>query len=159
MKHWLLLGVVLSAVWLGWSGYFDQPFLLLLVLFSVAVTVALAMRMRIVDDEGTPIGFGLRPLSFAVWLCKEIVKSNMVVTRIILNPALPIKPQLVRVKANQRTVLGRVILANSITLTPGTVSIDMQQDQIWVHSLSAEGAAEDASGDMDRRICALEAKT
>lgn len=158
MKHWLLLGVILSAVWFGWSGYFDQPFLLLLGLLSVITTVMLALRMGIVDDEGTPIGFGLRPLSFAVWLLKEIVKANLEVTRVILDRDLPIRPHMVRVKSTQRTELGRVILANSITLTPGTVSVDMQNDQIWVHSLSSEGAEDDASGDMDRRVSALEAR-
>lgn len=157
VKHWLLLGVFLSAVWLAWSGYFDQPFLLLLGLASVVSTVILAIRMQIVDDEGTPVEFGLRPLAYALWLCKEIVKANIEVARIILDPDLPIRPQIFRVKTTQRTELGRVILANSITLTPGTVSIDMQENQIWIHALSLENAEEDSSGDMDRRVLALEA--
>ena len=148
---------MLAAIWLAWSGYFDQPFLLLLGLLSVASAVALAMRMRIVDEEGTPIGFRLRPLFYALWLVKEIVKANLEVTRTILDPSLPIHPQLVCVKANQKTELGRVILANSITLTPGTVSVSLQHDQIWVHALSPEGAEEDSSGDIDRRVCELEA--
>ena len=157
MKHWLLLGVILSAVWLAWSGYFDQPFLLLLGFGSVAATVQLAVRMGIVDDEGTPLDYRFRPLSFGIWLGKEIVKSNIEVTRLILDPAMPIRPQMFKVKASQRTELGRVIFANSITLTPGTVSVGLDNNQIWVHALSFEGAAEDLSGEMARRVCALEA--
>ena len=159
MKHWLILSVFLSAVWLAWSGYFDQPFLLCLGLASVAMTVGLASRMRIVDDEGTPLEFGLRPIPYGVWLLKEIVQANIDVARRILDPELPIYPNLVCVKANQRTELGRVILANSITLTPGTVSVDMQNDRIWVHALSLEAADEDASGDMDHRVRSLEASS
>ena len=157
MKHWLTLGVFLSAVWLAWSGYFDQPFLLGLGLLSVMGTVSLASRMRIVDDEGTPLDFGLRPVPYAFWLIREVVKANIDVAARILDPELPIHPRLVCVKARQKTELGRVILANSITLTPGTVSIDMQGHQIWVHSLTLEAAEEDVSGEMDRRVCALEA--
>jgi len=159
VKHWLLLGVILSAVWLAWSGHYDQPFLLLLGVLSVVATVRLAVRMRIVDDEGTPLDFGFRPIPFGIWLCKEIVKSNIEVTRLILDPALPIHPQLFRVTSSQKTELGRVIYANSITLTPGTVSIDLQGSQLWVHALSFKGVAEDLSGDMDDRVCALEAAT
>ena len=159
VKHWLPLGIFLSAAWLAWSGYFDQPFLLLLGLMSVALTVSLASRMSIVDDEGTPLDFGLRPLAYALWLVKEIVMANIDVARRILDPELPICPKMVCVKANQKTELARVILANSITLTPGTVSVDMQREQIWVHALSLEGAEDDAAGNMDRRVCALEATT
>lgn len=132
---------------------------MLLALLSVVATVRLAVRMGIVDDEGTPLDYGFRPIPFGVWLGKEIVKSNIEVTRLILDPTLPIRPQLFQVKASQKTSLGRVIFANAITLTPGTVSIDLEDDQIWVHALSFEGAAEDLSGDMDDRVRALEAST
>ena len=60
------------------------------------------------------------------------------------------------VKSTQKTDLGRVIFANSITLTPGTVSVDMLDDQIVVHALTDEAAAEDASGEMNRRVTDLE---
>lgn len=156
VKNWLTLSAFLSAAWLAWSGYFDQPFLLLLGLMSVVATVSLASRMRIIDDEGTPLKFGLRPIPYAFWLVKEIVLANIDVARRILDPELPIRPKMVCVKANQKTELGRVIHANSITLTPGTVSVDIQNDQIWVHSLTLEGADADSTGDMDRRICVLE---
>lgn len=156
MKHWLILGIFLAAIWLTWSGYFDQPFLLFLGLLSVVATVTLASRMGIVDDEGTPTDFGLRPIPYACWLISEIVKANLEVTRRILDPDLPIRPRMICIKANQKTDLGKVIFANSITLTPGTVSVDMEHDRIWVHALSHAEADDDASGDMDRRVCDLE---
>ena len=120
------------------------------------MVVLLAGRMEITDDEGAPIGLGLRPIGYAVWLAREIVRSNIEVTRLILDPNLPIHPRMIRVEANQKTELGRVILANSITLTPGTVSVDIQGNRIWVHALSFDDTEDDLSGDMDRRVCKLE---
>ena len=113
--------------------------------------------MRIVDEEGAPVQLGIRPFTtYAPWLIKEIVKSNLEVTKIILAPKLELQRNLIEVGANPKTDLGRVILANSITLTPGTVSVSMKDDRILVHALSFEGAEEDLSGDMDRRVRKLE---
>ena len=157
VKRTISLTVALATCWLLWSGHLlDHPFLLLLGATSVASVVWIAIRMEITDEEGAPINMGLRPLSYAVWLAKEIVEANIEVARVILSRKLSVRPRMIRVKASQESEIGRVILANSITLTPGTVSVDMQGDRIWVHALSFEGAEEDLSGDMDRRVCALE---
>ena len=112
--------------------------------------------MHIADEEGVPIELGLRPFVYAIWLIKEIVLANIDVARRVLDPRLPIRPRLIRVKASQTGDLGRVIYANSITLTPGTVSVDMQGDEITVHALTADAADEDKSGEMDRRVTELE---
>ncbi len=154
MKRTILLFMLLAVTWWLWSGHIEA-FILLLGLASVIAVVWLARNMGITDAEGAPLVQG-RVFIYAVWLAKEIVKANVEVARVILDPNLPIRPRLIRIRANQKTELGRVILANSITLTPGTVSVDMQGDRIWVHALSFEGAEEDLSGDMDRRICRLE---
>lgn len=122
------------------------------------LVVWLSRRMNIVDEEGVPLQLGLRPfIYYAPWLLKEIVVANIDVTRRILHPKLPIRPTIVQVRASQKGDLGRVIYANSITLTPGTVSVDMEGDRITVHALSFEGAEEDMAGEMDRRVSKLEA--
>ncbi len=157
MKYTISLTVTLVASWLLWSGHFDNPFLLTLGALSVAFSLYLSMRMGIVDEEGAPAHLGVRPLTwYTPWLVKEIVISNIEVAQIIVDPSLPIKRNLVRITASQKTPLGRVILANSITLTPGTVSVNMEGDKIIVHALSFEGAVEELSGEMDRRVCRLE---
>ena len=115
--------------------------------------------MGILDSETVPVWLGVRPFThYAPWLIKEIVKANLDVTGRILHRRMPIQPTMTEVYPTQRTELGRVILANSITLTPGTVSVDMQDRCIRVHSLTAAGAEEDASGDMDRRVSRLEGR-
>lgn len=112
--------------------------------------------MRIVDEEGAPVHLGIRPLLYAPWLIKEIVKSNVEVTKIVLSPEMKLQRNLIEVGAHPKTALGKVILANSITATPGTVAVSLEDDRILVHALSFEGAEEDLSGEMDRRVCKLE---
>lgn len=113
--------------------------------------------MDIFDHEEHPVH--VHPIKLIVywfWLSKEVIKWNLDVAWRILQPAMPIQPRLIKVRTSQRTELGQVIYANSITLTPGTVSIDLQGYEIEVHSL-ADLAAEDLlTGDMDRRISAIE---
>lgn len=156
MKYSLVLGMTLFGVWLLWSGHYT-PLLISFGAVSCMLVVLLSHRMNIIDEEGVPVHLGLRPFyDYAPWLLKEIVLANIDVARRILDPGLPIRPTIVWVRASQKGDLGRVIYANSITLTPGTVSIDMVGDQIAVHALSYEGAAEDMAGDMDRRVSNLE---
>jgi multicomponent Na+:H+ antiporter subunit E len=157
LKYTITLTALLVASWLLWSGHFHSPFLLALGALSVAFSIYLTMRMGIVDEEGAIVHLGLRPFtSYAPWLIKEIVVSNIEVTQIIIDPEMPIRRNLVEVTASQKTALGRVILANSITLTPGTVSVNVEGDRIIVHALSFEGGEEDLSGEMDERVCRLE---
>ncbi|MGB7327268.1 MAG: Na+/H+ antiporter subunit E [Rubripirellula sp.] len=157
MKYTLTLGAALLANWLLWSGHFDNPFLIGMGIVSCGVSLWLSRRMEIVDEEGAPAQLGVRPFThYAPWLIKEIVVSNIQVAKIILSAKMPLRRNIVMVKASQKSPLGRVIMANSITLTPGTVSMDLIGDKIKVHALSLEDAEEDMSGDMDRRITRLE---
>jgi multicomponent Na+:H+ antiporter subunit E len=122
---------------------------------SCLFVLYLSHRMGIDDSEGAPL-LGIRPLGYAGWLAVEIVKCNIDVASRILNPGLPIQPQVIRVRSTQKTDLGRVVLANSITLTPGTVSMEIRGDEITVHALTSDAADFDASGEMNRRVTAVE---
>ena len=158
MKYSFTLCLALAGSWLVWSGHFE-PFVLILGGLSCLLSLWICVRMRIVDEEGAPIELGIRPFtSYMPYLFKEIIISNLEVTKIILSPKLKLQRNLIEVGANPKTELGKVILANSITLTPGTVSVNMEDDRILVHALSFEGAEDDLSGDMDRRVCKLEGK-
>jgi multicomponent Na+:H+ antiporter subunit E len=149
------LFAVLGAVWLLWSGHYTGLMLTLGAL-SCALVVYIAHRMDVIDHEGHPIHLTWRFPAFWAWLMVEIVKSNIDVTRRVLHPKLPIDPRLFVVKTSQHTDLGRVIYANAITLTPGTVSTDVRADSIQVHALSAEGEAGLMDGAMDAKVTTLE---
>ena len=152
-----MLTAALVASWLIWSGHFHDPFLLFLGALSVAFSVYLSLRMGVVDDEGVPGRLSPGPFAaYLPWLAKEVIASNIEVTQVIIDPEMPIKRNLVEVTASQKTALARVILANSITLTPGTVSVNVEGDKIIVHALSFEGSQEDMSGEMDERVSGLE---
>ena len=156
MKHVAALSVGLFAVWLLWSGYWENTFLVVLGALSCIVTVILALRMNLVDAEGVPVEIALRLLRYAPWLVWQVFLANLHVARRILDRKLPIHPAVIRVKPGQKRDLGRVIYANSITLTPGTVSIDIDENEITVHALTRETASDLRSGAMDRRVTWLE---
>jgi multicomponent Na+:H+ antiporter subunit E len=155
LKYTISLGLVLFGVWLLWSGHYTAV-LLSFGGVSCIVAVAIVRRMKIVDRESAPIEVTLGALLYLPWLLWEIVKANLDVARRILDPRLPISPRIIRVKAGQRHDIARVIYANSITLTPGTVSIDVEGDEITVHALTEEAARGVESGEMARRVTRLE---
>ena len=152
MKSAINLSLILIATWLLWSGYFTLMPITLGVLSCLGV-VALVRRMRFVDNEEI---LPLRAALYAPWLLWEIFKANVDVARRILDPKLPISPRLIKVKATQKRELGRVIYANSITLTPGTVSVEMEDDVITVHALTREAAEGVQTGAMDAKVTRLE---
>lgn len=159
MLHAAGVFLALSAFWLLLSGMFT-PFLLAAGAGCALAVLAFARRMDVVDHEGHPIHLGWRAaVSYWPWLLREIVKSSWDVSRRILDPRLPISPTLVRFRPSQATPLGLVIHANSITLTPGTISVEVAPGEFLVHALTAEGAAGLAGSEMDRRVAAMERGT
>lgn len=151
----LSLFLALFGFWLLLSGYF-VPFLIAAGAGSAGAVVLLAHRMQVVDHESVPINFIWRIPIYWPWLFKEIAKSAWTVARIIVNPRLPISPTLVRVRTSQKTSVGVVTYANWITLTPGTVSVEVNREEILVHALTREGADGLLEGEMARRVTQFE---
>ena len=140
----------MAATWLTLSGYF-KPMLLGLGVISIALVVWMAQRMRILDGETVPYVTIPQTLVHFTWLFGEIVKANIAVVKAVLSPGMEISPTLVRVPTPQKTDIGRVMFANSITLTPGTVSVEMNNDHILVHALLSEMAAPEDFAEMGER--------
>ena len=156
--RYIFMSIVAFGTWLLWSGHYtlDHTLVLAMGILSCAFVVYLAGRLSIVDEEGHPIHLAWGLVLYIPWLLWAIFKSNIDVAKRILNPRLPIAPRIVRVNGTQKTDLCRVIFANSITLTPGTVSLDLDEEDIVVHALTEEAADDVQSGDMDSRVTALE---
>jgi len=150
----LLLLALLITAWLLWSGQF-KPLLLALGAFSCLLVGYLTQRMGYFDNEVFALRFGLRLFSYLAWLAKEVVLSSVEVARVVLDPRLPISPQVVEIKASADHPVDLTILGNSITLTPGTLALDVHRGVIKVHSLTKAGADHLVSGEMDRRVAAL----
>lgn len=157
MLHSASLFLSLYLFWLLLSGFFTA-FLLSAGVGCALAVVWFARRMDVVDAEGHPIHLGPKALLYWPWLLREIVKSAWDVSKIILHPKLPISPTLVRFKPTQKTDVGLVLHANSITLTPGTIAIEAGPDEFLVHGLTRSGAQGVVASEMDRRVSACEGK-
>jgi len=147
--------LVFAGLWLLLSGHFE-PLPLASGGVSVVLTVWLARRMGVLDFEGQPVEMALHLVGFVAWTVWLVILANLQVAKVILSPALRIHPHLIRIRPNQRTHLGRVIHANAITITPGTISLDVRDDLILVHALTDDAADEDSSGRLDRAVTRLE---
>lgn len=133
--------VLIFAFWLLLSGH-SEPLLIGLGILSTLLTIYLSARMKVIDAESFPLKQIPRLLRFYLFLAKEIVLANFDVIKRILKPGSSISPKVIELPARQTTDLAKVIYANSITLTPGTVTLDITAKQLKVHALSEE-AAED----------------
>lgn len=146
--------IAISLLFIFWfllSGH-TETLLILLGLASTLLTALLAKRMRVIDHESYPVHLSLRLLRFYVYLGKEIVLSNLDVIKRILQPGRSISPTTVDLPASKRSNLAKVVYANSITLTPGTVTLALSDQRISVHALTRQAAEQLQSGAMAEAV-------
>lgn len=150
MVHSIGAFVSLYVFWLLLSGFFT-PFLLAAGVGSAVAVVLFTRRMHVLDPEGQPLQLLLPAALYWIWLLWQIVLSGWAVCRLIVDPKLPISPTLVRFRPGQKTAVGLVSHANSITLTPGTISVEVGPDEFLVHAITREGAAGCIDSEMNER--------
>ncbi len=158
MVRRLVFVLLLFLFWLLLSGMFT-PFLLMAGVGSSIAAVFLAWRMRVASgDRSERENFPrlIACVAYAPWLMREIAVAAWDVTKRILHPRLPISPTLVEFEPAQKTNAGLLIHANSITLTPGTISVEVEPGRFLVHALTQEGALSLAGSEMNRRCAELE---
>jgi multicomponent Na+:H+ antiporter subunit E len=143
-----LLFVVCVAFWLVLSGHYTLLYVGLGIV-SAALVTWLNRRDEIVSDVVRALP---RLVTYLPWLLVQIVRSNLQVARLVLDPRLPIDPVVVRVRTGMRQDLAVATLANSITLTPGTVTVDIDGDELVIHALTPDTAAGVVAGEMARRV-------
>jgi multicomponent Na+:H+ antiporter subunit E len=154
----MLRFIVLVIAWLAWSGHYtlESPLIAAFGAASCTAVFLLSRRMQRFAPIGINPNFGWGLLRYPVWIAIEILKANLAVARIVVSPRLAISPCVIRVPASQHSEPGRVLFANSITLTPGTISLEVASDCIEVHALTREIADDLLSGSMDRALSAME---
>lgn len=150
----LLLFALLIFAWLFWSGLY-QPLLLILGAFSCMLTCYLAYRMRYFHDDTYPLRLSIGLLPYLAWIMKEVLHSSLQVSRLILDPRLPVSSRVIELDATGLHPVDQAILGNSITLTPGTLTLDVHRGIIKVHCLTEDDAEALLSGDMLSRVAAL----
>jgi multicomponent Na+:H+ antiporter subunit E len=142
--------IAASLIFLFWfmlSGH-TEVLLIVLGIASTLLSVFLSKRMNIIDRESYPFSLGMHLLRYYLFLARKIVLANLDVIKRIIKPGQTISPQVIKLPASKHTDLSKVIYANSITLSPGTVTLELAGDEIKVHTLSKEGAAELKTGRM-----------
>lgn len=153
MVRFINVGGLLFAIWLLLSGHYT-PLVTGFGVVSCGLVVFIAGRMRVLDEEGHPLPWGL--VTYAPWLAWEVWKANVAVLKVVLHPRLPIQPQVVYFEGSQETDFGRVVYANSITLTPGTITTGVAGRHFQVHALTRAAVDGTEEGEMDRRVTRME---
>ncbi len=152
----LLTATILLGLWLLMSGIYE-PLIIGFGVGSVLIVIGITKRMDAIDDDR--IDVRLKPVAFVgyiLWLLVEIAKANLAVTRLILAPKMQLRQHLFPVRYTQDSDLGQVIFANSITLTPGTISVECEPGHFLVHAVDYSADDNLALADMDRRVTRVE---
>ena len=155
MKYSISLFLTLAAFWLLNSGHYTG-LILMLGLASIVLVLTISRKMDVVDHESQPLHLTPTIFGYFLWLIKEIILANITVVKHIWLGKDSISPTLEKITISQQTDMGKVIYANSITLTPGTVAIDHAGDEIIVHALLRKDIESLKAGEMDRRVTMLE---
>lgn len=148
---------ILAALWLLMSGLWDKPLILIFGVISIFVTLYAVHRMMTADGE--QLLFPVNPIklvTYTLWLLVEIAKSNWTVTKVILSGKMPERQKFMLTAVTQKADINKVIYANSITLTPGTITVETENDRFLVHALQSGDDDIEALEDMDRRVTAIE---
>jgi len=155
MKHTINLSLSLAIFWLLSSDQYST-LMLSLGIVSIVLVLFIAHRMDVVDHQYHALHLSFKFPGYFFWFLKELILSNIAVVKCIWLGNDSISPTLTTLKATQNTDVGKVIYANCITMTPGTVTIELVGDRLLVHALQKETIAELNAGEMDRRITLLE---
>lgn len=150
-----MFAFILCLYWFLLSGH-TSILLLTLGLASVVLVIWLVSRMDRKDRAPARMIFSLEMLSYLSWLVWQVIITNIDVARRIWNPSLPIEPESRKIKVSINDPLIKTIYANSITLTPGTVTTEVGEDYFIVHALNVESLDELEEGEMERRLSRLE---
>ena len=154
LRQLLVAFVLLMLVWLLWSGLY-KSLLIGLGVFSCLLSLWLAKRTGFLS-----LRINLRSLlrlpALCWWVLKEVVQSSISVARIILSPSLPIQPEWVEFTTTEKTEMGKVIIGNAITLSPGTVTVNVEEDRLLVHCLTQESADSLRSREVEVHTARLE---
>ncbi|MDX1490709.1 MAG: Na+/H+ antiporter subunit E [Pseudohongiellaceae bacterium] len=142
---------LLIAFWLLNSGHYT-PLILGLGAASIVLVFVTVTRMKVVDEESLPFHLARELPSYYIWLIGELIKSNLQVVRRIWSSSAELNPAMETIEITQHSDMGRVILANSISLTPGTMTTAVTDNSITVHALDKSSIDELKGGEFGARI-------
>jgi multicomponent Na+:H+ antiporter subunit E len=149
-----LFPLAMFGIWILFSGKI-QVFHLSVGVAAVILVTWLSLRLVSRDEAARPKMRIFATVWYVCWLAVQMVLSAIYVMRVIVNPKKHLDPRIVELHSPQPSNLSRVLLANSITLTPGTLTVDLEDDMFVVHALTQKTADDLLTDDMGRRVAAL----
>ena len=156
MLSFLLTAIIMFGFWFSLSGQTKPIFLIIGAVCSLLVAFWSHDLLIGKKEKGPYLKRTLRMLLYLPWLAWQIVLSNVHLVYLVLHPKMPIDPTLIRFKHNIRTNMGITLLANSITLTPGTITIEADRDEYIVHAISRKTAEDLLAGVMQAKVKEIE---
>ena len=165
LSHFLELAIGLFAIWVLLSGKFEIKFLLIGLFSSLLVSFICLPLLLIRNTETGKTYFlfqvnYLKLIPYCVWVLKEIFKSTIDVSREILKPHIDYVPRMVYFSMPFENPMAYVVLANSIILTPGTITIDVMDGGVFeVHAINKTAADDMLSGNMAKKVAAVFGET
>lgn len=155
MRH--LLGLIggLAVLWLLLSGHY-APLTLTFGALSCVATALLCRRLGPIDGQSVPLALLPRLPGFALWLIWQIMRASVDVSWRILRGRAAISPRVVALDLRRHTPVGQAILANATTLTPGSVTVGLEDGQALVHALTQASATDVSRGELATRVARLE---
>ncbi len=148
LKDLLLKAAALFGLWLVLSGQYDAVHVVLGACFSLAI----AWLHAAAPKAGRASFPWIRFILYLPWLFSRIVFSGLHITRLVLDPRMPLDPKLIRYRTQLRDPVAQVLLGNSITLTPGTVTAEISTSELVVHALDGHSASDLVSQRLERKV-------
>ena len=140
IRNRFVLFATLLLFWIMLNGTLAIDSFIVGIIVSLSITLLFSSGLSFFTEfKLTPQAF-IAGVKYYIYFFKELVKSNFKLAAIVLNPSLPIKPGIVKVRTKLKSKMGRLMLANSITLTPGTMTIEIEGEWIYVHCVTIESA-------------------
>jgi len=152
----ILTFIALLIFWFMLSGHFTVIIVTSAVMYSL-IAAYFTYNYFLEEISITGIKRIFKFIAYLPWLFWEIIMANLQVAYIVLSPKMPISPELVETETNLKTDYGKTALGNSITLTPGTVTIEIEDSKILVHAITKEHAQDIRNKDIEKKILRIEA--
>ena len=155
MRNFFIL-TFLVVLWLLMSGLYKT---LILVFGLGSVLLVMFFMKRMSEKDGYEVEINLKiadTLKYLFWLIVEVAKCNVAVVKLLLARNVKISQEFVEIPVSTKNDLAQVIFANSITLTPGTVTVETEDNSLLVHVLNLDNNTESELGNMGHRVSNLE---
>jgi multicomponent Na+:H+ antiporter subunit E len=135
-----MLFATLLGFWMLLNGSLAPDILVVGLIAAIVITFLFSNSLAVISELRTTPPALIATVGYVFFFARELVKSNLNLARIVLSPALPLNPGIVKVRTRLKSRMGRLLLANSITLTPGTLTVDIDGEWLYIHWVTVASA-------------------